>query len=339
MSIKRICLNNITVFDELEIDFSKGINVLVGENGFGKTHIMKLLYAACQSSKKNISFSHKTVMVFRPDDYKIARLVNRDKQKDNTAVVKVYSDTSNIGITFSSKTKNWDADITNEDDWEKHMELVSSVYIPAKEILSNAWNLESAVKVGNVEFDDTYLDIIASAKVDVSRGKDDSERKKYLDMLQSINKGKVAVENERFYLKSGNQAKMEFNLVAEGMRKIALLWQLIKNGTLERGSVLFWDEPEANINPKYIPVLADILLELQREGVQIFIATHDYFLAKYIETRKKENDIVTYLSLYLREDTKQIAVEQNDSFAALEHNTILETFMELYHEEVRKAME
>jgi ABC-type lipoprotein export system ATPase subunit len=158
-------------------------------------------------------------------------------------------------------------------------------------------------------------------------------------MLQSINKGKVAVENERFYLKSGNQAKMEFNLVAEGMRKIALLWQLIKNGTLERGSVLFWDEPEANINPKYIPVLADILLELQREGVQIFIATHDYFLAKYIETRKKENDIVTYLSLYLREDTKQIAVEQNDSFAALEHNTILETFMELYHEEVRKAME
>jgi predicted ATPase len=339
MSINKISLNNITVFDELEIDFSKGINVLVGENGFGKTHIMKLLYAACQASKKNISFSHKTVMVFRPDDYKISRLVNRNKQKDNTAGVRVYSDTSNIGMAFSSKTSKWDADVTNEDDWEGHMEQVSSVYIPAKEILSNAWNLESAVKVGNVEFDDTYLDIIAAAKVDVSQGKDNSERKKYLDMLQSINKGKVAVENERFYLKSGNQAKMEFNLVAEGMRKIALLWQLIKNGTLEKGSVLFWDEPEANINPKYIPVLADILLELQREGVQIFIATHDYFLAKYIETRKNENDTVTYLSLYLKDDTKQIVVEQNDSFSALEHNTILETFMELYHEEVRKAME
>jgi len=339
MSMKKIYLNNITVFDELEINFSSGINVLVGENGFGKTHIMKLLYAACQASKKNVSFPYKTVMVFRPDDFKILRLVNRDKQKDNTAKVKVFSDTTNIGMSFSTKTKKWDANITNEAAWGKQMEDLSSVYIPAKEILSNAWNLESAVKMGNVEFDDTYLDIIAAAKVDISRGKDNSERKKYLDMLQKISRGKVTVEKERFYLKPGTQAKLEFNLVAEGMRKIALLWQLIKNGTLEKGSVLFWDEPEANINPKYIPVIADILLELQREGVQIFIATHDYFLAKYIEARKTDSDAVSYLSLYRREDTKQIAAEQNDCFGALEHNAILETFVELYHEEIRKAME
>ena len=39
-------------------------------------------------------------------------------------------------------------------------------FIPAKEILSNAWNLDAAVKMGNVEFDDTYLDIIAAAKID-----------------------------------------------------------------------------------------------------------------------------------------------------------------------------
>ena len=46
---------------------------------------------------------------------------------------------------------------------------ISSVFIPAKEILSNAWNLDAAVKLGNVEFDDTYLDIIAAAKIDISR--------------------------------------------------------------------------------------------------------------------------------------------------------------------------
>jgi wobble nucleotide-excising tRNase len=193
--------------------------------------------------------------------------------------------------------------------------------------------------VGNVEFDDTYLDIIAAAKVAISRGKDSSKRKKYLDMLQRINGGKVTVEKERFYLKPGNQARLEFNLVAEGMRKIALLWQLIKNGTLEKGAILFWDEPEANINPKFIPEIANILLELQREGVQIFVATHDYFLAKYIEARRKDDDVVSYFSLYRKEDTQQIAVEQNDRFEALEHNAILETFMALYHEEIRKAME
>ena len=50
-------------------------------------------------------------------------------------------------------------------------------FIPAKEILSNAWNLDAAVKMGNVEFDDTYLDIIAAAKIDISRGVDTGARK------------------------------------------------------------------------------------------------------------------------------------------------------------------
>lgn len=67
---------------------------------------------------------------------------------------------------------------------------------------------------------------------------------------------------------------------------MALLWQLIKNGTLERGSILFWDEPEANINPIHIPVLAEMLMMLQRDGVQVFVSTHDYFLAKYIEIKR-----------------------------------------------------
>ena len=56
---------------------------------------------------------------------------------------------------------------------------------------------------------------------------------------------------------------------------------------MEKGSVLFWDDPEANINPKYISVIAELLLELQRDGVHIVISTHDYMLAKYFEVRKK----------------------------------------------------
>ena len=130
----------------------------------------------------------------------------------------------------------------------------------------------------------------------LSRGVDTGARKKYLELLQKISSGKVALHDDRFYLKPGTQARLEFNLVAEGLRKIALLWQLIKNGTLERGSVLFWDEPEANINPKYIPVLAELLIMLEREGVQIFVSTHDYFLSKYIEVKKEKDSEIQYIS-------------------------------------------
>lgn len=213
------------------------------------------------------------------------------------------------------------------------MSDLSSVFIPAKEILSNAWNLDAAVKLGNVEFDDTYLDIIAAAKIDISRGVDSAARKKYLDILQKISSGKVTLHDDRFYLKPGTQAKLEFNLVAEGLRKIALLWQLIKNGTLEKGAVLFWDEPEANINPKYIPVLAELLIMLESEGVQIFVSTHDYFLSKYIEVKRSKESDIQYISLYKDEEEK-VQCETAPEFELLDHNVIMDTFRQLYREEI-----
>jgi len=333
MPLTRIEAENFTVFEKINIPFSKGLNVFVGENGVGKTHLMKVAYAACQASKHDVSFPQKVVMLFRPDQSSIGRLVNRNKNGNHTAKLLVESNTAKIGMSFSTKSRKWDAEITAEEKWEKQMSDLTSVFIPAKEILSNAWNLDAAVKMGNVEFDDTYLDIIAAAKIDISRGVDSAARKKYLDILQKISNGKVTLQDERFYLKPGTQAKLEFNLVAEGLRKIALLWQLIKNGTLEKGSVLFWDEPEANINPKYIPVLAELLIMLESEGVQIFVSTHDYFLSKYIEVKRSKDSEVQYISLYKDED-KKVQCETAKEFELLEHNAIMDTFRQLYREEI-----
>lgn len=337
MPLTKIKIENFTVFEDITIPFSKGLNILVGENGMGKTHVMKLAYAACQSRKHDVSFSQKTTMLFRPDQSGIGRLVNRNKNGENTARVLVESDIAQIGMSFSTKTKKWDAEVKSEEKWEKQMSGMTSVFIPAKEILSNAWNLDAAVKMGNVEFDDTYLDIIAAAKIDISTDVDSVARKKYLKILQKISNGKVTVQDDRFYLKPGTQAKLEFNLVAEGIRKIALLCQLIKNGTLEKGSVLFWDEPEANINPKYIPVLAELLIMLEKEGVQIFVSTHDYFLSKYIEVKREKDSDVQYISLY-KDEKNQVQCEIAKEFELLEHNTIMDTFRQLYREEIGVAL-
>ena len=85
---------------------------------------------------------------------------------------------------------------------------------------------------------------------------------------------------------------------AEGYRKLGLLWKLIRNGLLESGSVLLWDGPEANLNPELYPVLVDALLKLQRHGVQMFIATHSYNFAKYLEIRREKAEDVLFHNLY-----------------------------------------
>ena len=53
---------------DTEILFDKGINVFIGENGTGKTHILILLYSACQASNPKVSFPNKIVRTMLPDD-------------------------------------------------------------------------------------------------------------------------------------------------------------------------------------------------------------------------------------------------------------------------------
>lgn len=108
---------------------------------------------------------------------------------------------------------------------------------------------------------------------------------------------------------------------AEGLRKFGLLWQLIRNGILDRDSILLWDEPEANINPQLIPILVDIILELHRKGVQVFLATHDYNLAKYFEVNRTRGDKVIFHSLYKSEDG--VRIETKEYFGKLNNNSII----------------
>ena len=92
MNISGIKLENFTVFKDVELKFDKGINVFIGENGTGKTHILKVLYSACQSSNPKISFSNKIVRTLYPDDYKISRLITRGigNRGTNIARIKFY---------------------------------------------------------------------------------------------------------------------------------------------------------------------------------------------------------------------------------------------------------
>lgn len=132
---------------------------------------------------------------------------------------------------------------------------------------------------------------------------------------------------------------MEFTLLAEGIRKLGLLWLLIQNGTLLSGSILFWDEPETNLNPKLFGVLMDIILDLQRNGVQVFLATHDYVILKELDLRKKKNDKLKFHSLYKDEKSGEIHCDSIDSYLKISPNAIAEAFADLYDREIRRSME
>jgi len=81
------------------------------------------------------------------------------------------------------------------------------------------------------------------------------------------------------------QVDMEAHLVSEGLRKLASLYRLIDNGSISQGSILFWDEPEASLNPRLIELIVELLIALVAHGVQVILASHDYLLTHQLSIR------------------------------------------------------
>lgn len=331
MAITRIRLEHFTAFDRLKLRPSRGVNVFVGANGTGKTHLLKVAYAACEAARKNVGFADKLTRVFLPGEGKIGRLAQR-RRGGNTALVEVQVGHSKIRTEFSNRTrKSHDAK-----DAPKGVADVSSVYIPVKEMLANAPGFRSLYAERAIHFEEVYSDLLDRAYLPLRRGAPDGERARLLGRLRREVGGSVLVKDEEFYW-NGRQGKLEFSLLAEGLRKLGLLWLLIQNGVLLDGAVLFWDEPEANLNPKLLAPLVGVLLDLQRLGVQVFIATHDYVLLKQFDLQHKNKDRIRYHALHRGVDGR-LACNSTDAYLDIHPNTIDEAFGAIYDLEVKRGL-
>jgi len=335
MALTRLRFERFTAFEQLDVELSPGINVFVGANGTGKTHLMKAAYSACDISKTKDDLASKLIRVYLPSGRALGRLVKRRKGTTR-CFVEVYRGEHKLRVSFSNhSTVANSATVTGAKEWMA--DPIESVYIPVKEMLSNAPKFHSLYSQRDIHFEEIYDDILTRAYRPMLRGPTDHTRKELLKSLQKIIEGKVTTKEEEFFL-SNRQGNLEFTLLAEGMRKLGLLWLLIQNGTLLNGSILFWDEPGANLNPKLFGPLIEILLELQRNEVQIFLATHDYVILKELDLLRKPNDKILFHSLYRDEKTREIAVRSTDEYLKIHPNTIADTFSDLYNREIERTL-
>lgn len=329
-------LENFTAFEKLSLEFSPGINVLIGTNGTGKTHLLKLLYSGCSITEEpGATLSSKLIRNFRPFEDRIGRLIRRTG-KSSTAKISITREGElKLNASFTNHTKEQlKVSIVNRSAWLASK--VISVFIPVKEMLAHAPGFRSLYAKREVSFEGVYADIVDLAYLPKLAGPIDKDRTRLLTALQRAIEGKVVAKGEHFFLKN-KQGDLEFTLLAEGMRKLALIWLLIQNGTLLSGTILFWDEPEANLNPSLMGEVVDLILELQRLGVQVFLTTHNYVLLKEFDLRKKQGDSIRYVSLF-RNETGAVIANTSDDYSGIDPNAIAGTFSDLYDRELKRSL-
>ena len=319
---ERLEIENFTVFERAEFEWSPGLNVLVGANGTGKTHVLKLLYCMQLFDPDSKSDAYrKLVGVFKTQDKFWASLM-REGSKENTE----------LSVAWRSKSLSFTIDSTTisfpypDGGWQINQ---VPVYIPPKEVLSFAPGFISLYDKYDVAFEETYYDVIKHAYLPHQRTPD-AILEPALSALEAIIGGQVTRQGEAFQLNG-----MTMHLVAEGHRKLALLWQLIRNGSIHPGNTLFWDEPEANLNPSLMNDLVKVLVMLAESGVQVFLATHNYAFLRELDFQR-DNAPVRFFAL---EDTGDgVVPHAAERYRDIKPNKIAEEYQRLYDLEIKRSL-
>lgn len=320
MAIHKIQLQNFTIFKDLTVQLSPGVNVLVGENGTGKTHFLKAIYALSRirtSEKTDISLGN--IFGVKSID---GNLQNDNAKNISICVVANDVDSIEFSIPYANGTRNYEISEPKDN--------YLATFIPAKDMLTHSKGLLAMMeKYRDFPFDQTLTDIISKAMQWKLKNPPEIALK-IMPMLETMMDGVVEIVDEEFFIHKHDGRMVSFAVEAEGLKKVGLLWQLLMNENITEKTVLLWDEPEANLNPKFLPILVDCLLELSRYGVQIVVSTHNYIFAKYFDVKAKTEDNRLYHSFYLTE--ARVACESKEHFADLKHNSITATFDKLLNE-------
>ena len=340
--IKQVGLQNFTCFRDVEMDFSPGINVFIGENGTGKTHLLKGMY----SFLKGLSHTHieknETGLTLNTTGYRLEKLLKGIfKVEELSKLISRGETEAEIRIIIKDKEVSLQLN-GGMPEVSKELAITregATVYLQPNEIISWYEGFISAYENRESSIDETYYFLAKALSLLPLKG----ERKQIAEQLveELLHKSgirKVALEQGRFAVELSDKQSYGASLMAQGLNKIAQVIFLVLNGSIQKGTILFWDEPETSLNPRYITIISNFLKVLANTGVQIFIATHDYLLTHQLslsaEYRVIENSVpdMKFFSLYKEDGHTQI--ESGDTLSEIKRNPILDEFAALHDREL-----
>lgn len=337
--IRKLSVHNFTVFREATFEPSRGLNVVIGANGTGKSHLLKLAYAVARvraeangrtagapiSTKEDWqrALAAKLVGVFRPQS--LGRLVSRQRGRNRCEVAVEFVDGAMLRFSFATNSK---AEV-KLDGAPPAASEAGAVFLPTQEALSTHRGFAEAYRRRELDFDETYYDLALALEAPPLRGRPPKEVTEMSERLEELIGGRVQHEASRgfsFVSKQEGRGAVEMPLVAEGFRKLGMVSHLIRNGSLGATHLLFWDEPETNLNPRMLHPLAEVLIDLAARGIQVFLATHSLFFLRELELAFRRNDrgvAPRYVALAL-EDDGTVRLDQGASSDDIEPIAMLE---------------
>lgn len=341
-------LQNFGAFSKFDWPNLGRVNVIVGENDTGKSHLLKVMYVVAKliearpkvEGDEEISWKamllDKLRWTFQPRG--MLRLIRHDARKarvDVTLVAHPFSFVIQRVPPPPGRGRSTYAVHIPTSEFDIATTEMPAIFVPPKEILSTFSAIAATRETLEIfGFDDTYYDLIKQLRVPPTQGKIDPKLIKVLDDLRELFGGKIVKgqTSDEFMFERGKRS-YGMPQTADGIKKIGILANLIENRTLKKNSILFLDEPETNLHPKAITYLTKMLFSMAQAGVQVFLATHNYLVIKQLQIlAQKYGESVPFCSLVRSDD--DVVATLADLRDGMPENPIVEESVRLYREEL-----
>lgn len=343
-------IQNFMSHGNLRIKEFARVNLFIGKNDTGKSGLLKLLYASCKtvdlysrrSKEQEIGLkkilAEKLYEIFPTGKKGLGELVSKITREKLSVDISFqhgrldYDD--RLHFSFGEATTN--TIIDGQDDIKPISEEFRCVYMPPKEVLTALKAIRATRDNLHIQgFDDTYLDLIRALVVPTQRGNFTSELKEVNKRLEALFDGRIEQQDDDDFLFKKGNTEFSMQLTAEGIKKIGILTTLIRNRQLNSSSVLFLDEPETTLHPEAARELVKMLMLMAQAGVQIFLASHSYFILKQLHLAAREAASDVYCFELKRESGAAVTSEQFNLKDLLPASTLSEAAIEMADEEVR----
>ncbi len=234
-------LKNFGILGEFSNNRFSNINLIIGENGTGKTFLLKALYSAVRSVEE----------YRRGDDIKTISEVLSEKlrwtfqvEKLGDMVLKSAKDVLSFEIQFEDEKVSYQFSQSASSKVgaaaaPEKGKMGNSVFIPAKEVLSlfsvilKSWEIDRVFG-----FDDTYYDLVKALQISPSRGRNYTVFANSRKIVNDVIDGKVDYDegNGKWFYKNTKNQKFSIGAASEGVKKIAIMDRLLANGYLDYNS-------------------------------------------------------------------------------------------------------
>lgn len=298
--IRKLVVEGITVFPQkVSFDFVPGINIIVGGNDSGKSHLMKLCYALSRWGEKSLrrefpeTWAEERRLVrcllsaFGAQE--LGSLTSRCSPSGEARVhaslqgEKAPLGSAELGFEFSASGEEGALSISA---MPQRFLQENALYLPPREVLSLFPCYLQVIKRTPELMDAASRDLCQALEGEPTEAPEPMQR--VLRLIELLLHGQLRRHSSRFLLQRGSEPPMELSLVAEGFKRLGCIALLIANGSLRAGSTLYWDEPEMNLNAAHLPLLCGIMLGLCEAGVQLMVTTHSLFLLRELVIRLGE---------------------------------------------------